>query len=250
VKANLYETERYLHEYLLFHYGQAKDVCPFPFVPRELLRFHPRLRQECLKKVSRNAGQRTGRRVTRALDIGCAVGRFTFELGRLVDEATGIDNSSAFIQAAQKLARHRSLAVQVKESGEKLTTRKLVLPQGLRRSAVKFYVGDAMDLSPFEARPFDIVAAVNLLCRLPRPRQFLQQLHRLVIPGGQLLIASPFSWLEEYTPRREWLTPQDTRDLLRPHFHQVRRRDIPFLIREHRRKYQLVVSEVLVFQRR
>jgi SAM-dependent methyltransferase len=250
VKANPYETERYLHEYLLFHYGQAKDVCPFAFVPREVLRFHARLRQECLKRISRNAPKGAGRRVTRALDIGCAVGRFTFELGCLVDEALGIDNSSAFIQAAQKLARKRSIAIRTKESGDQFTARKMILPAGLRRGAVKFQVGDAMDLSAFEARPFDIVAAVNLLCRLPRPRQFLRQLHRLVIPGGQLVLVSPFSWLEEYTPRREWLTPEDTRGLLEPHFRQVRRRDIPFLIREHRRKYQMVVPEVAVFQRR
>jgi hypothetical protein len=38
--------------------------------------------------------------------------------------------------------------------------------------------------------------------------------------------------------------------LLRPHFRLARRGDLPFLIREHRRKYQLVVAEVFTFVRR
>lgn len=39
----------------------------------------------------------------RALDVGCAVGRATFELARGYDEVVGIDYSSAFIQRCQEL---------------------------------------------------------------------------------------------------------------------------------------------------
>ncbi len=114
---------------------------------------------------------------------------------------------------------------------------------------VEFDTADALDLSVLPDAAFQVVAAVNLLCRLGSPRRFLEQVPRLVAPGGQLLIASPFSWLEQYTPRRRWLTSRQVRLLLRPHFRLRRRRDLPLVIREHRRKYQLIVSEVLVFQR-
>ena len=40
---------------------------------------------------------------SRALDIGCAVGRSTFELAREFDEVVGIDYSSAFIAKCQQL---------------------------------------------------------------------------------------------------------------------------------------------------
>jgi hypothetical protein len=106
-----------------------------------------------------------------------------------------------------------------------------------------------MDLGAFPARAFQVIAALNLLCRLPRPRKFLIQLHRLVSPGGQLVLASPFSWLKEYTPRREWLDAAGVQAFLHPHFRLASRRDLPFVIREHRRKYQLVISEVMVFVR-
>ena len=68
MKANPYETDRYLHEYLLFHYGKPKDLFPFDLISPELLRFHERIREECLLPIA-NSGH------ARALDIGCAVGR-------------------------------------------------------------------------------------------------------------------------------------------------------------------------------
>ncbi len=40
---------------------------------------------------------------SRALDIGCAVGRSTFELAREFEEVVGIDFSSAFIAKCQQL---------------------------------------------------------------------------------------------------------------------------------------------------
>ena len=41
--------------------------------------------------------------VSRALDIGCAVGRSTFELATCFDEVLGIDFSEAFIRRANDL---------------------------------------------------------------------------------------------------------------------------------------------------
>jgi SAM-dependent methyltransferase len=256
VKANPYETQRYLHEYLLFHYGQTKDLCPFGFVSQDLLRFHERIRKECLLPVPNTSH-------TRALDIGCAVGRFTFELSRVADEVIGIDSSKQFVLAARNIAKRRAIEVQIHESGLEFSTRRVALPKGVRPARVHFQVGDAKNLGTIATRstvkkrgvyaasmsPFHIVVAINLICRLPSPSAFLSQLADFVSPGGQLLIASPFSWLNEYTPRREWLTPSSLERALRPHFRLKQHRDVPFIIREHRRKYQFVVSEVLTFKR-
>jgi 2-polyprenyl-3-methyl-5-hydroxy-6-metoxy-1,4-benzoquinol methylase len=43
--------------------------------------------------------------VSRALDIGCAVGRSTFELARQYDEVIGIDFSEAFVKECESLKR-------------------------------------------------------------------------------------------------------------------------------------------------
>jgi hypothetical protein len=77
-------------------------------------------------------------------------------------------------------------------------------------------------------------------------------------PGGLLVLVSPYSWLEEYTPQSEWFggsyteskEPVDSYDALRDFIasnniplNAVSRNDIPFLIREHERKYQYGVSD-------
>jgi 2-polyprenyl-3-methyl-5-hydroxy-6-metoxy-1,4-benzoquinol methylase len=50
---------------------------------------------------------------TRALDIGCAVGRTSFELSKAFDAVIGIDYSHSFIGAAQQLAKGQRLSYQV-----------------------------------------------------------------------------------------------------------------------------------------
>jgi hypothetical protein len=76
-----------------------------------------------------------------------------------------------------------------------------------------------------------------------------------------LIIVSPYTWLAAYTPPRNWLggrmragQPARTFDALRrvlsPHFKLVKRLDLPFLLREHARKYQLGIAEAGVWSRR
>jgi SAM-dependent methyltransferase len=241
VSANPYETRRYLDEYLLFHYRE--DYCPFSFVPRPWLRFQSEIRKACLLPM-RFKGP------THGLDLGCAVGRFTFELSSAVNDVLGIDTSKAFIRAARQLVTRRTVVVRIHESGKVSTSRRLALPKRLRKGEVEFRVGDALDLSSFPDGYYHVISAINLLDRLPHPRRLLEQLPRLVPAGGQLILASPFTWLEEFTPRQDWLNVDQVEALLAPAFRLARRRDIPFLIREHRRKYQLGISNVLTFVRR
>jgi ribosome modulation factor len=94
----------------------------------------------------------------------------------------------------------------------------------------------------------------NLIDRLESPLKCLERLPGLVRPGGQLILASPYTWLASYTPRKKWLggftrggrpvkTFDALRRILKPHFKLIRRLDLPFLLREHTRKYQLGISE-------
>ena len=71
-------------------------------------------------------------------------------------------------------------------------------------SNLSFEVGDACNLRD-DLGAFDLVHAANLLCRLPNPQAFLARLNELVTPGGQLLLTTPFTWLEDFTPRENWL---------------------------------------------
>ena len=67
------------------------------------------------------------------------------------------------------------------------------------RTRVSFTVGDACNLP--EVGRFGCVFAGNLICRLPEPMKFYSRLPELVVPGGILVITSPYTWLEHYTPK-------------------------------------------------
>ena len=72
---NFYETDRAVSEYLLFHYGRSEEVLPYDFGPVSALHYPVRCVSECLDAASLPAS-------ARALDLGCAVGRASFELAR------------------------------------------------------------------------------------------------------------------------------------------------------------------------
>lgn len=99
---------------------------------------------------------------------------------------------------------------------------------------------------------FDRVHAANLLCRLPEPKRLLDRLPALVNAGGELVLATPCTWLEEFTPPENWPTAgtfEWLQECLVPHFSLIRRAEEPFLIRETARKFQWTTSLVTVWRR-
>lgn len=102
----------------------------------------------------------------------------------------------------------------------------------------------------------------NLIDRVYSPRKVLTDMATRLNKGGLLVIASPFTWLEEYTERSEWLggykddngeTLSSTKaleDTLGSGFKRVGEPvEIPFVIRETKRKYQHTLSEFNVFEK-
>ncbi len=234
---NIYETRRLLDEYLLFHYGEPHEVLPWEFGPREALSFARRTVTELLDLPQTPCE-------SAALDLGCAVGRSSFELANFGVRVVGIDFSQSFVDAASALARDGRLEYERADEGEARTRLVATVPPNLRRDRVSFEQGDAMNLRA-DLGAFDIVHATNLLCRLSDPAALIARLPSLVKPGGQLLLTTPCTWLEEFTPRGNW--PRgSTRDwlhaVLHTHFHLAHERDMPFLIREHARKFQWSVA--------
>jgi len=241
--ANPYETERLLAEYLLFHYGGAEEILG----GRNIEAFAP-----ALGFPARTVAHFAPGETTRGLDLGCAVGRSTFEMARHCREVTGIDFSRAFIQAAESLRRGEKIPYRRLEEGHVSTELIARAPADLDPARVRFETGDAMALRD-DLGSFDRVHAANLLCRLPEPQRLLNRLPALVRPGGELVLATPCTWLAEFTPPENW-PPASTFDWLKkelgPHFDFVDQADEPFLIRETARKFQLTFSLVTVWRRK
>jgi putative 4-mercaptohistidine N1-methyltranferase len=196
----------------------------------------------------------------RALDLGCAVGRSSFELARICGSVVGIDYSHRFIKAANRLKENGTLSYLRTDEGDLSTKLEATIPEGIDGSLVSFLQGDAMQL-PKDIGSFDALLAANLIDRLEDPSLFLKALPELMNPGGQLVITSPYTWLEEYTPKSNWLggfekdgsplrTVEGLEDALSAHFVKVREIDLPFLIREHARKFQWSVAQGTIWIRK
>ena len=239
-----YETDKALSEYLLFHYGKPDEVLPWNFGPTGALDYPVRCVTQCVdtKRIPADA---------RALDLGCAVGRSTFELARHCSEAIGIDLSSSFISAAELLQRNRCLDYSFVVEGELGQAAVAEVPNDVDRKRVHFEQGDATFLRDGLGR-FNVVLMANLIDRLPCPAKCLEQLSGLLKNDGQLIIATPCTWLEEYTPKTKWLggtqvlgqakTIDNLKEILSSDFSLDATWNLPFLIREHARKFQWSVA--------
>jgi 5-histidylcysteine sulfoxide synthase/putative 4-mercaptohistidine N1-methyltranferase len=243
----MYETDAAVSQYCEAHYGKSYfDVPNFP----------ARLAAECFRLTE-------GRPRLRALDLGCAVGRATFELARKFEHVTGIDFSARFIRVALQLKEKGNVHFELLEEGEVVSYHEARLSQlGLEETVgrVEFFQGDATNLKP-QFTDYDVILAANLLDRLYDPKRFLETVRRRLGPGGILVIASPYTWLEEFTRKENWLggfrkagepylTLEALEDLLRSHFEMLEPpRNVEFVIRETRRKFQHSVSELTAWRR-
>lgn len=242
-----YETDKQLSEYAEFHYGDTYfDVPNFP-----------RALSEIAIESMRN------RPAARALDLGCAAGRATFELARHFTHVTGIDFSARFIGLGLQLAEQGTLRYTLTEEGELVTYHERTLAElGLEdtRRNVEFWQGDACNLKP-NFTGYDLILAANLIDRLYNPKKLLTTVHERLNQGGLLMITSPYTWLKDHTPREEWIggfkqagenftTLDGLKAILGVHFRLVKGPlKVPFVIRETRNKFQHTLSEVTLWEK-
>lgn len=245
--ASHYESDKLLSEYAEFHYGECYFGVP---------NFSKALSDYAVQHLqSRPAGK--------ALDLGCATGRATFELARHFDHVTGIDFSARFIGLALKLAQQGVLRYTMATEGDLVSYQERNLAAlGLNEvvEKVEFWQGDACNLKP-QFTGYDFILAANLIDRLYSPRQFLSAIHERLNIGGVLMLSSPYTWLEEHTPREEWIggykkdgenvtTLDGLKAILGEHFTLMQPPvDIPFVIRETDHKFQHTLSEVTLWER-
>lgn len=243
---DFYETDEQLGQYMDFHYGPEHFGVP---------NFPKACAERCLTVKPQ------GRR---ALDLGCATGRSTLELAKGFDRVVGMDLSHRFIDAAERLREEGELSYQLVDEGELSHTETVSLQAlGLAGMAarVSFEEGDAGNLGP-DYTGYDLIFAGNLIDRMPNPGPFLGGLRERLNPGGVLVVTSPYTLLPEFTPRANWIggyygadgEPVTVLDGMRAHLEPGMRlaaepEDVPFVIRETRRKHQHTLAQLTVWER-
>ncbi len=242
-----YESDALAAQYCDAHYGPQHFGVP---------NFAVAVANICLEQMQ-------GRKLGHALDLGCAVGRAAFELARGgFQRVTGLDFSTRFFRLAARMQEEGYLRYALPEEGEIVSFHEIGLAGlGLDeiRQRVDFSQADACNI-PEKFSGYDLVLAANLIDRLYSPRKFLTTIHERINPGGLLVISSPYTWLEEFTRKEEWLggyreagepvwTLDGLKEALAPHFRLLGEPwDVPFVIRETRRKFQHSIAELTVWE--
>ena len=243
---NVYETDELIAQYCEFHYGSenfgVKNFCVNSV--------------ELLKPYIKNI------KTKKALDLGCSVGRSTYELARNFDEVIGIDFSANFINVGVKLKNYDSLIYKVKKEGEIFEEKSVSLESlGLEeiKNKVSFMQGDACNLKDIYTG-FDLIFCSNLIDRLYYPQMFLDDIPNRINKDGLLVLLSPYTWLEDYTPKENWLggymkdnKEVYTLDTLKEKlldFELLETIDVPFVIKETSRKYQHTISQMSIWKKK
>ncbi|RXJ70359.1 methyltransferase [Halarcobacter ebronensis] len=244
---NVYETDEQISQYCEFHYGaEYYGVKNFPKNSVELLK--PYIKD--LKKQ-------------KALDLGCSVGRSSFELAKHYDEVLGIDFSANFINVGVKLKKYDSLTYKVTTEGSLFDEKTISLKDfdlEETKDRVTFMQGDACNLKDLYSG-YDLIFCSNLIDRLYYPQKFLDDIPKRVNKDGFLVLLSPYTWLEDYTPKANWLGGylKDNKEVktfdtlktnLEKEFELLDILDVPFVIKETNRKFQHTISQMSIWKRK
>lgn len=244
-----YESDKDISSYLEFHYGQTYFGVPN----------YPRA---CVEHVMQQLKEKL--HFDSALEVGCAVGRAAFELASYFNRVEAIDYSVRFIQHAVILQKQDILPYSIPVEGDLSEFKEANLSfLGLSetKQRVHFKQADACNLV-LPPNHYDLVLACNLIDRLYNPTLFLEHIHEIIKKGGFLVLSSPYTWLEEYTPKSSWVggfkkdgenqwTIDGLRQMLSPHFNQYGScSDLPFILRETNRKYQHTVAEISIWRKK
>ncbi|WP_040715624.1 class I SAM-dependent methyltransferase [Paenibacillus daejeonensis] len=105
-------------------------------------------------------GDRTGQQV---MDVGTGPGFFSILLSRMGHRVTAVDASEGMIQRAQSNFHEYGCPVHA-------------------------YVGDAADLSREADNSYDVIVSRDVVWTLPDPERAYAEWHRILKPGGKLII--------------------------------------------------------------
>jgi len=137
------------------------------------------------------------------LDLGCSVGRVSFELAKRSDDLVlGVDLNLPMLLLASRVMRGESVQYPHRRVG--LVYEQREIPPMESRSNVDFWACDALAL-PLAADTFSLAACFNVFDSVTAPIHLLDSLARIVKNDGHVLFATPYDWAPAATPPENWV---------------------------------------------
>jgi SAM-dependent methyltransferase len=138
------------------------------------------------------------------IDVGCAVGRGTLELGRRTPgPVAGVDLSFAMLRVAERMRREGVAVYPQRRVGIVYDRREVAVPD-VPSEHLGFWCADA-ELLPFADGTFAGALSLNVLDCVRSPLGHLLELGRVLAPGGDALLSTPYDWSVAATPLAQWI---------------------------------------------
>lgn len=193
---SLFDSERqHLSSYSFDHYGdldpgEPKDSTVLPGSVQNLLR----------KGLSSTKNNITGN----VIDIGCSVGRTTFELAKKHDEITlGVDINFSMLKTAATVLEKGCVIYPKRHVGMVYKRREFSVTFA-RTQNIDFWICDAENL-PFSELSFAFATSFNVLDCVKSPYDHLKELCRILKTEGEALVSTPYDWSINATPVESWI---------------------------------------------
>lgn len=247
-----------LRQHIHVHFNSEADKHA---VPSEALEYPKRVADVLINAV--RSFSHSGPSFGSALEVGCSVGRSSFELSRVFNEVQAFDLNPEAIATANALKERGELPYTIPSDGEFSEALVARVPAGANPARVIFKQADAMCL-PADLAPFDGVLLANIVCQVPAPKSLLGRFggpRSLVKRGGIVVVSSPWVWSAQRTPKELWLggheengkkisSVQGIKDALLPQFDLVDEVDLPYAIRQEARKFEYLLANTTVWRLR
>jgi len=138
------------------------------------------------------------------LDVGCAVGRSSFELaGRCDGLVLGVDVNFSMLRLAQRALQKGIVRYPRRRVGVVFDRREFNVSFA-GRDQVDFWACDALAL-PFVPGSFGLVVGLNVLDCTSSPLDFLSAMGSLLRPGGATILSTPYDWSQGVTQIEGWI---------------------------------------------
>ncbi|MCT7619078.1 5-histidylcysteine sulfoxide synthase [Aliarcobacter butzleri] len=137
---------------------------------------------------------------SKALDLGCCVGRTSFELAKIYDEVLGIDFSANYINIGVKLKLYDFVNYKIKKEDKTFEERAISLKDfdlEKVKDKVSFMQGDACNLKEIY-KDFDLIFYSSLIDKLYYPKKFLEDVSRRINKNGFFVFLSSHNWFNEH----------------------------------------------------
>jgi 5-histidylcysteine sulfoxide synthase/putative 4-mercaptohistidine N1-methyltranferase len=249
VKVNVYENDTSVSKQLHSNYSENL--------------FNIENYSTLLAKIVSTYAKSTDTELNRCLDLGCSVGRSSFELANTFSHIDGVDFSARTVQHGVQLQQGGVVRYIQEKEGDIVEYNEISLnnlPHISNQMNIDFSQGDASNLKD-KFTDYDVILAQNVLENSYEPIQFLDQLPHRLNDKGLLIVASDYKFDEKITLKNKWIGGVKVNgenvtgfdglsERLSSHFNFLAEQNIPRVIQNTDREYVVSNIHVTVWQKR